>query len=45
MAITTERDPLIMPYRKRVNVSVDVTDYKPVSLARIVELIKNGEGK
>jgi len=40
-----QKRPLILPAKRQVNVSVEVTDYKPVSLAKIVELIKNGRGK
>lgn len=40
-----QKRPFIMPYQHRMNVSVEVTNYRPVSLAHIVEIIKNGGGK
>jgi calcineurin-like phosphoesterase family protein len=42
-----KKQPFMRRYmnRRLINVSVEVTDYKPISLARLVELIKNGEGK
>jgi calcineurin-like phosphoesterase family protein len=35
--------PFINPYKKRINVSVEVLDYKPVSLDLIIKLIKRGK--
>ncbi|AIJ05417.1 hypothetical protein JH146_0568 [Methanocaldococcus bathoardescens] len=35
--------PFINPKRKRINVSVEVIDYKPVSLDLIIKLIEKGE--
>ena len=35
--------PFINPIKKRVNVSVEVIDYKPVSLDLIIKLIERGE--
>ena len=35
--------PFINPIKKRVNVSVEVIDYKPVSLDLIIKLIEKGE--
>jgi calcineurin-like phosphoesterase family protein len=40
-----QKRPFIMFNRNRVNVSVEVTGYKPINLAWLVELIKNGERK
>jgi calcineurin-like phosphoesterase family protein len=38
-----EKEPFINPEKKRVNVSVDDTDFEPVSVSEIIELIERRE--